>query len=216
MQTQKSRFQKKMRRLTQRRLFLVLTFQRIRNVILWLLALLFMIAALILVIVSWRMGFGKELSLLIMCIIFIPMILVILIEEIVKSGGQKHRLFQKYGAADILVERLQEGGEHILLETKTIVLTESYILDQRNYESYIPYGNLAAFETDDGAFQKLLFGSSDVYLNTLDAAGDRFSCVIRPKDLCHKSTIVTLIKKQAPHAKYGIPLPEKTQHRKKE
>lgn len=216
MQTQKSRFQKKMHRLTQRRLFLVLALQHIRNVIFWLLALLFMIAALILVIASWRMGFGKELSLLIMCIIFIPMISVILIEEILKSDGQKHSLFQKYGAADILTERLQEGGEHILLETKTIVLTESYIIDQRNYENYIPYGKLAAFEIDDGLVHKMLFGSSDVYLNMLDAAGDRFNCVIRPKDLCHKSTIVTLIKKQAPHAKYGIPLPEKTQKRQKE
>lgn len=211
-----SRFQKKIRRLTQRRLLLALRTQRLRNVLFWLFALLFLIGALIMDIVSWYTGFYKSLSLLIMCIIFIPMMCIILIDEMMKPVGHKQRILEKYGNADMLLERLQEGATHILLETKTVVITESYIIDQRSFETYIPFGKLAAFEIDDGILHKLLFGSSDVYLNTMDEAGERFNCVIRKEDLHNKGKIVTLLKQCAPHAKYGMPMPDKKDSRKKE
>lgn len=200
----RSRYQKKIQRLTQRRLLLALRTQRLRNVLHWLLALLFLIGALIMDIYAWHTGFYKDITLFIMCIIFIPMILVIFIDELMKTGGHTKWFLAKYGNDDMLLDRLQEGAAHILLETKTVVITETYVIDQRSLETYIPFEKLAAFEIDDGLLSKLLFGGADVYLNTMDDAGERFNCVIRKKDLHNKGRIVTLLKQRAPHAKYGI------------
>ena len=205
-----NRYQERICKLDERRFLRQLHLQKMRKILGWTMLALLSAGIIVMVPVIW---FCKpemwDYRLALLFLLF-PVCLIasigMLLKERKKPGGRRQSLFEKYGSPDALLHSLQKGAGNILLETETVVLTESYIINQKNYAEYIPYQHVAVFGKKEEKLTAALLGvQEERFLLIKDDFGESFLIPVplqKYKQQDVLDVIVVTIKLRAPHAEY--------------
>ena len=81
------------------------------------------------------------------------------------------RVFRKYGSPDELAQRISEGSLSRLLESNKALVTDSFIMKHKDYETYVPFQSVLLLYRKEHRTNGVLDG---IYLVVHDAYGDSF------------------------------------------
>lgn len=128
---------------------------------------------------------------------------VILLIGALRRGSPSERLTAKYGDLSEILAEIRRGADHIELETRSFVMTDTYIIDKNDYASYVPYSAIRTFGINDGTVGAMLTQSKAVYhLVVTDSSGEQQRYRLERKEQKRIVEAQMLIRKYAPQAAF--------------
>lgn len=131
----------------------------------------------------------------------------LLLEGISKSkkvlaDPENCRLFRKYGAPDTIAMQIADGCNALLLESKTALITDLFIMKHGDFESFVPFEQVLLVYRKEHSTNGI---TDSVFLVVHDAFGDSYEYPFKvgKKHEAEMRSVAEEIAKRAPMCRLG-------------
>lgn len=138
-----------------------------------------------------------------LCVLFA----YLLVDSISKSrrilaDPENCRLFRKYGAPDTIAMQIADGSNALLTESKTALITDTFIMKHGNFETFVPFGHILLLYRKEHSTNGI---TDSVFLVVHDAFGDSFEYPFKvgKKHEAEMWSVAEEIAKRAPQCRIG-------------